>query len=75
MDATQQQIAQLQQVVTMLQQQLHEVKNGGDRGGDRGVPAPFKPVVPDTYDGTSGPTAWLHQLRVYFSAWNMDMVS
>lgn len=75
MDATQQQIAQLQQVVTMLQQQLHEVKNGGDRGGDRGVPAPFKPVAPDTYDGTSGPTAWLHQLRVYFSAWNMDMAN
>lgn len=75
--ATQQQIVELQQAVTVLQQQLHEAKqqqlHEAKHNGDRGVPFPLKPVAPDTYDGTSAPTSWLHQLRVYFSAWNMDM--
>lgn len=57
-----------------LKDQLQEAKHAGDRG-DRGVPFPLKPVAPDTFDGTSSPTAWLHLLRVYLNAWNVNMVN
>lgn len=59
-------IKELQKAVRSLQDQLKAAKL---------IQHALKPATPDNYDGTTSVGSWLHQLKVYFDAYGLEIVN